>query len=904
MTHAISGLRRHLIETAAHAAIEALESRRLLATFTVTTAADSGAGSLRDAIAHANAAAGADVVDFAIGSSTINLTSGEISISDELTVDGPAGGGVTISAGGLSRIFNINTVPATGGVEINDLTLTSADANGGDTGPSALEDGGAVLSTMGGTLTLRQMTISNSLAADGGAAAVSGPFVSVGVTYANNVANDPDTFNSSASGGALILFGETASISGGAFNDNRAGLLSPLGNRRGIGGAVYAAGALSLDSVSFSGNIADSGGVGGAVRAFGDLSVNNSTFANNIANDASSDGGAIYTSAGGTIAGSTFTGNTAESGAGIRSDGPLTLTGDTFTDNDATTNGGAVYANSDVAVLNSSFTDNDALNQAGAMVVTSLNSTITGSSFTNNTSGATGGAIVVNFTPDAFLELVDTTFTGNAAGGFGGGFYSFHPVSVTDSSFSGNSAASSGGALGVQGANLDVAGSNFDGNSSQSRGGAIRHSSAAAPVRSIDSGILAEGEEAAEDSKEFSVGGRELIFSDTGVVELAGQRRRAGPGRIAGADMNIFDSVFTNNTAVTLGGAVQTFGGDGDTGVYHIYNSRFVGNTAEGSSPNGGGLFADGATLLIENSEFSDNTAVRTDPAVSDALGGAIATQNLNDFRVLNSTFAGNAADRGGAIWSPLFGEDGDFTIVNSTITDNTATVGAAGFGGASNLLGNGGGISLNPNGVDLAESTLNFSVYNSVISGNTDLDGGELPDIEFADNPTGAPATNIVFGGNTTNVFGTILAAEGGSTANLTTDNPLLQPLGFYFNQDTRSMLPFQASPAYNSGTNADAVNPGFDTTVGTADDMPLTVDQNFLPRIVYGQVDIGAAEFAIPGDANLDGTVNLSDFVILRNNFNSTTAMFTTGDFNGDGRVDLQDFVILRNNFNRTIF
>ena len=57
---------------------------------------------------------------------------------------------------------------------------------------------------------------------------------------------------------------------------------------------------------------------------------------------------------------------------------------------------------------------------------------------------------------------------------------------------------------------------------------------------------------------------------------------------------------------------------------------------------------------------------------------------------------------------------------------------------------------------------------------------------------------------------------------------------------------------------------------------------------------------EVRIGGDANGDGSVDLSDFVVLRNNFGGDTGVdFTTGDFNRDGVVDLADFVILRNNF-----
>ncbi|NLF32336.1 MAG: hypothetical protein GX591_15780 [Planctomycetes bacterium] len=51
--------------------------------------------------------------------------------------------------------------------------------------------------------------------------------------------------------------------------------------------------------------------------------------------------------------------------------------------------------------------------------------------------------------------------------------------------------------------------------------------------------------------------------------------------------------------------------------------------------------------------------------------------------------------------------------------------------------------------------------------------------------------------------------------------------------------------------------------------------------------------------GDANLDGQVDLDDFVILKQNFGAANASWNQGDFNGDGDVDLDDFVILKQTF-----
>ena len=54
--------------------------------------------------------------------------------------------------------------------------------------------------------------------------------------------------------------------------------------------------------------------------------------------------------------------------------------------------------------------------------------------------------------------------------------------------------------------------------------------------------------------------------------------------------------------------------------------------------------------------------------------------------------------------------------------------------------------------------------------------------------------------------------------------------------------------------------------------------------------------------GDANLDRTVNISDFSRLATNFNAPGTWFN-GDFNYDGTVGIGDFSLLASNFNKTL-
>src|SRR5262245_35891316 len=73
--------------------LEALEDRALPSTFTVLNLNDSGDGSLRAAVAAANANPGADTVAFASGvHGTITLTGGELLISDSVAINGPGAG--------------------------------------------------------------------------------------------------------------------------------------------------------------------------------------------------------------------------------------------------------------------------------------------------------------------------------------------------------------------------------------------------------------------------------------------------------------------------------------------------------------------------------------------------------------------------------------------------------------------------------------------------------------------------------------------------------------------------------------------------------------------------------------------------------------------------------------------
>ena len=179
------------------------------AIFTVTNNNDSGAGSLRQAVADANTAAGPDTITFSV-TGTIVLTTGQLSITSPMTIVGPGADNLTISGIGNAngRIFSIFenvadpcATPNTDfPVAISGLTLTNGFRNIGG------NSGGAMYSEK--TLALSGMVISNSTASSGGglhvSALYSGQVLSIDNSqFLNNVARPVSTSIGNSNGGGL-----------------------------------------------------------------------------------------------------------------------------------------------------------------------------------------------------------------------------------------------------------------------------------------------------------------------------------------------------------------------------------------------------------------------------------------------------------------------------------------------------------------------------------------------------------------------------------------------------------------------------------------------------------------------------------------------------------------------------
>ena len=100
-----------------------------------------------------------------------------------------------------------------------------------------------------------------------------------------------------------------------------------------------------------------------------------------------------------------------------------------------------------------------------------------------------------------------------------------------------------------------------------------------------------------------------------------------------------------------------------------------------------------------------------------------------------------------------------------------------------------------------------------------------------------------------------------------------------------------------------------GYDLTFnGTYDSFSLTGASGFgagnwgANHLDFGGYDYAVVCAPLPGDANLDGKVDINDLTIVLTRFGQSGVNWTTGDFNGDGRVDINDLTIVLTNYGMT--
>jgi CSLREA domain-containing protein len=295
-------------------------------TYTVGTNADASSGgacttptnsdcSLREAITLANTNAGADTIVFNsnLTGSTITLSTGEMLITDALSINGPGATQLTVDADDNSRIFSIDPGTADDPVSISGLTLAN-----GFVGNAS---GGAIRNVDS------ELTISGSVVRDSYA---SGDKYAGGGVYTLNgsldITNSTVSGNGAYYGGGVGVKYADVTITGSTLTGNAAYGDTSNEYLNAYGGAVWIGeGALTIDSSTLDHNVAtDGGGVYASGRSGGPatVAVNNSTIAQNHVRD---DGGAIWqfdaSTVPLTVTGSTIVGNSADNYAGALDSG-------------------------------------------------------------------------------------------------------------------------------------------------------------------------------------------------------------------------------------------------------------------------------------------------------------------------------------------------------------------------------------------------------------------------------------------------------------------------------------------------------------------------------------------------------------------------------------------------------
>lgn len=231
--------------------------RNIAPTITVTNANDSGAGSLRQAVADSEVGG---IINFDLPAypATITLTSGEMTITKTLSIVGPGANLLTVSGNDVSRIFVLPEGSAADMV-ISDLTMAHArDSSGGGSG-------GAILNLSSGRLFINR------------------------ASFVNNQAF--------SEGGAIITWFGSLEVRNSTFTGNTAtfGAAISVKNTR-----------VTIINCTISGNTASGHLGGGIVNFFGNVTIRNSTITANAANgtngtNAFGSGGGVANALSGTV---------------------------------------------------------------------------------------------------------------------------------------------------------------------------------------------------------------------------------------------------------------------------------------------------------------------------------------------------------------------------------------------------------------------------------------------------------------------------------------------------------------------------------------------------------------------------------------------------------------------------
>lgn len=621
----------------ARLALDPLEGREVPATLVVTTAADTGSGSLRAQIAAAHSSGDTIVFDPALAGQTITLATGELAVNKSLTIRGLGASKLTVSGNDLSRVFNVGAGQR---VTITDLTVSHGKA----------ESGGGILNA--GILTLR---------AD--------------VLTANLAATDADAANGLGGGAIRNKPGADLTLDRSRLLDNQT---TGTGTVDLLGGGLLNEGVARVTDSTFKGNVATGGGAatriggsaGGAIDNYNGarLTVRGSTFVENRAVGAAGFygmGGAIENNAG--IDPTTLRPSTA------------TITDSTFLNNLATGGDGS-SANGGALVNQGGFDLASGADRANQPTMTLRDSTLIGNRAVggpngNAAAGTLGGGVgggVMNGV--GVMTVSNSLFAGNqavggdnsvssptpgnffnlAGGGMGGGLINISgTLTVSGSTVTGNAArggtTTSGPGGFAMGGGIDNWGKTYG----PPGDGILRVSNSTISGNQAIAGAGGNGDNGVPSG--FAVGGG-IDNSFSGIATVTGSRLvgNVAIGSAGGTGVK-------GGTALGGGiglGASTLFGMTNDAATLDLRGSTLAANLAQGGSggtgANGGNGLGGGLGINAQSSATVRNSTIR---GYNAAIGGAAGTGGVS------------GEGRGGGVRHA-----GTFTATSTVIADNFAS--------------------------------------------------------------------------------------------------------------------------------------------------------------------------------------------------------------------------------------
>lgn len=613
-----------------------------------------GRCTLREAILNANgdtdvtngdclAGSGGDTVVLPAGTYTLTVpgagedaaATGDLDITDHMTLTGAMSNTTIIDAAGLDRVLHIPTVVQ---VTVQQVTLSGglADFGGG--------------SHSQGDLILRDSTLINNEANDSGG----GLYLIDGTTLIQNSLILSNTVQDAHGGGIYHLDGELV------IEDSRIGYNVLNVVVLGMGGGIFNQGTMTATHIIVHDNLVVSGN-GGGIFSNGPTSLMDSWILNNTAFHL---GGGLYSWNGGDtlLANTVISGNTVwDAGGGIWNYGSLELQGNSINNNLAANNGGGIFNwdSSPLAIADSSFYGNVSWLTGGGIYNHDSLATISGSVFQANSTYYAGGGIMNN----GLLWVSDILLESNMADGDGAGIANGNWISITNSLFLSNTVTgtSNGGGLANQSGTVVMADTDFIGNRAPvGAGGGIYSFYGTFTMRrgQVLNNSAANG------------GGMEMFFTTSLLEELTIQGNSAGSGggiRGQGSGgvtpIRIDNTLIANNIAVWYGGGI-----DNSTGMVILRNSTVTGNSSTMDTGGGGGIY-NGDTLDMTYTTVSGNDSLMGSGGGINSAGTVVMGNSI----IANNITMSTGPDCWGAVTSTGYNlfEDANGCTISGDTTGN-----------------------------------------------------------------------------------------------------------------------------------------------------------------------------------------------------------------------------------------